>query len=50
VLVYGLKGLKAVYGGGWGTTVAKAAGIGFIYLLSSIPAFIIILTWAAISS
>lgn len=50
VLVCGLRGLRSVYAGGWVTTVAKAAGIGFIHLLSSIPAFIIILTWAAIAS
>lgn len=50
VLVYGLRALKGVYGGGWVRTVAKAAAIGFIYLAASIPAFIIILAWAAISS
>jgi uncharacterized protein DUF3667 len=49
LLGYGLRALKAVYGGGWVRTVAKAAGIGFIYLVASIPAFMIILTWAAIS-
>lgn len=48
VLGYGLRALKAVYGGGWVRTLAKAAGIGLIYLVASVPAFIIILTWAAI--
>jgi hypothetical protein len=50
VLGYGLRALKAVYGGGWVRTLAKAAAIGVIYLAASIPGFIIILTWAAISS
>ena len=50
VLGYGARALRAVYGGGWVPTLARAAGIGFIYLVASIPAFIIILTWAAISS
>lgn len=50
VHVYGLRALKAVYGGGWPRTLAKASGIGFIYLAASIPAFMIILTWAAILS
>ena len=50
VLGYALRALKAVYGGGWVSTVARAAGIGVIYLVASIPAFLIILTWAAISA
>ena len=50
VLGYGLRALKVVYGDGWVRTVAKAAAVGFIYLVASIPAFLIILTWAAISS
>jgi hypothetical protein len=50
VLGYGLRALKAVYGDGWVRTVAKAAAIGVIYLVASIPAFVIMLTWAAISS
>ena len=50
VHAYGLRALKAVYGGGWVRTFAKASGIGLIYLVASIPAFLIILTWAAISS
>lgn len=50
VLGYGLRALKAVYGGGWLRTLVKASGIGLIYLIASVPAFMIILTWAAISS
>ena len=50
VHAYGLRALRAVYGGGWARTLAKASGIGVLYLMASIPAFMIILTWAAISS
>lgn len=50
VHAYGLRALKAVYGGGWVRTLAKASAIGLIYLIASIPAFMIILTWAAILS
>ena len=49
VHTYGLRALKAVYGGGWRRTLAKASGIGVIYLMASIPAFLIILAWAALS-
>jgi hypothetical protein len=44
--VYALKAFRAVFGGSWPVTVAKAAGIGFVYLLVSVPAFIIMLVWA----
>ncbi len=46
VLGYGLRALKAVYGGGWLRTLVKASGIGLMYLIASVPAFMIILTWA----
>lgn len=44
--VYALMALRAVFGGRWLATILKAAGIGFIYMLVSIPAFFIILVWA----
>lgn len=47
---YGLRALRAVYGGGWARTLVKASGIGVLYLVASIPAFMIILLWAALSS
>lgn len=46
-LVYALSSVRAVFGGGWPITLAKAAGIGFVYLAASIPAFLIILVWAS---
>ena len=47
--VYALMALRAVFGGGWPITVTKAAGIGAVYLLASLPAFAIILLWASLS-
>jgi hypothetical protein len=48
-LVYALASARAVFGGGWPITVVKAAGIGFVYLLASLPAFFIILLWASLT-
>jgi hypothetical protein len=45
---YSLGALRAVFGGGWAITIAKAIGIGFAYAVSSIPAFFIILIWASL--
>lgn len=45
--VYALKSFRAVFGGGWPMTIAKAMGIGCLYLLASIPAFIVIMLWAS---
>lgn len=47
--VYSLRAQHAVFGGRWGSTVAKATAIGVIYLLASIPAFLIILVWASLT-
>lgn len=47
--IYALKSFRAVYGGGWPKTIAKAVGIGFLYLLASIPAFIVIILWASLT-
>ena len=44
---YALMAFRAVYGGGWPVTIAKAAGIGFLYLIAAIPGFIIIMLWAS---
>jgi uncharacterized protein DUF3667 len=48
-LIYVLRAFRKVFGGGWPKTIAKAAGIGFMYLLTSIPAFFIILVWASLT-
>ena len=46
---YALMALRAVFGGSWAITVAKAAAIAVIYLIASLPAFAIILAWASVS-
>jgi hypothetical protein len=48
LVFYTLAGLRAVYGGSWPVTVAKAAGIAFVYVLTSVPSFFIILIWASL--
>jgi hypothetical protein len=48
-LVYALASARVVFGGGWPITMVKAAGIGFVYLLASLPAFFIILVWASLT-
>jgi hypothetical protein len=48
LVAYTLAGLRAVYGGGWPTTIVKGAGIAFVYVLASVPAFFIILIWASL--
>ena len=48
LVVYVLRALRGVFGGGWGLTLAKAAAIGFVYVLASLPAFIVILIWASL--
>lgn len=45
--VYALKAFRAVYGGGWMGTVVRAASIGLLYLIAAVPAFIVIMVWAA---
>lgn len=45
---YALSALRAVFGGRWAITIAKATGIGFVYLIASLPAFFIILLWASL--
>ena len=45
---YALLALRAVFGGSWPATVVKAAAIGVVYLIASLPAFAIILAWASV--
>jgi hypothetical protein len=45
---YSLVALRAVFGGSWLMTLAKALGIGIVYLIVSVPAFFIILLWASV--
>lgn len=45
--VYAVRAFRAVYGGGWLKTIAKAVGIGLLYLIATIPAFIVIILWAS---
>jgi hypothetical protein len=47
--IYALRSLRAVFGGSWPTTIIKAAGIGFVYSLAAVPAFLIILVWASLT-
>ena len=42
-----LKAFRVVFGGRWPMTIAKAAGIGFVYLVASVPAFFVIMLWAS---
>ena len=45
--VYALKSFRAVFGGRWPVTMLKAAGIGFVYLVAAVPAFMVIMLWAS---
>ena len=45
--IYALRAFRGVYGGGWPVTIAKAIGIGFLYMIASVPAFIVIMLWAS---
>jgi hypothetical protein len=47
--VYVFKAFRAVFGGSVSATLAKMLGIAVLYGLASIPAFFIILVWAAVS-
>lgn len=46
--VYALRSLKDVFGGGWSITLVKATAIGVVYLVASMPAFLIMLVWASL--
>jgi hypothetical protein len=45
--IYALRAFRAVFGGSWPMTMVKAMSIGFLYLIAAIPAFIVIMLWAA---
>ena len=45
--VYALIAFRRVFGGRWPVTIAKAAGIGFLYLVAAVPAFVVIMLWAS---
>ena len=44
--VYALWALRVVFGGSWLQTMTKAVAVGVLYLLASVPAFVVILIWA----
>ncbi|HJU41364.1 MAG TPA: DUF3667 domain-containing protein [Vicinamibacterales bacterium] len=46
-VIYAVTSFRAVFGGSWLVTIAKAFGVGFLYLIVSIPAFIVIFLWAS---
>jgi hypothetical protein len=46
--VYTLAAFRAVFGGGWPITIAKAVGIGFVYSLAAVPAFFLMMIWASL--
>ena len=48
-VTYALRSLRAVFGNTWPLTLAKAAGIGFVYSIAAVPAFFIILVWASLT-
>ena len=45
--VYALKAFRAVFGGSWPGTIGKAIGIGFVYAIASLPAFVVMMVWAS---
>lgn len=48
-VIYAVRSFRAVFGGSWSTTIGKGAAIGFVYLLTALPAFFIILVWASLT-
>ena len=48
IAVYAVQSFRRVYGGSLGMTLAKGAGIGVLYTLLSVPAILLLLTWAAL--
>jgi len=47
LIVYLLRAFRSVYGGGWASIVGKSAAVGMVYLIASLPAFMLTLWWAA---
>jgi hypothetical protein len=50
VLVYALLSVMRVYQESWLRALLKSSGIAGLYVLSSIPAFMLIIAWATLSS
>ena len=46
-MIYALKSFRAVFGGAWPVTIAKAIGIGLVYAVVSMPAFAVMMVWAS---
>ena len=46
-VVYTLRSFRTVFGGSWPITLLKTTSIAFLYSIASIPAFIVIVLWAA---
>lgn len=44
---YALRSFRAVFGGSWPATVARAIGIGFVYAIASLPGFVVMMFWAS---
>ena len=47
--IYALRSFRAVFGGSWPITLVKAASIGFLYAFASVPAFLLLFAWAALT-
>jgi hypothetical protein len=47
--IYAIKAVRAVFGGRLAATLAKAAAISVLYLVASVPAFFVIMMWAALA-
>ena len=45
--IYALRSFRAVFGGTWPATLAKAMGIGLVYAIASMPAFVVMMVWAS---
>jgi hypothetical protein len=50
VATYALLASRRVYEESWPRTLMKSAGISFLYVLSSFPAFMLIIAWATLSA
>jgi hypothetical protein len=46
-MIYALRSFRAVFGGTWPVTIAKAIGIGLVYAVVSMPAFFVMMVWAS---
>jgi hypothetical protein len=46
-VIYALRSFRSVFGGSWPMTLIKAVSIASLYLVASIPAFIVMFVWAS---